>query len=127
MGTFRVRFAISNLFQAHRQIELDGLVDTGASYPFIPEPILRSLGIEPTGERIFTLADGTKKQLPIGRAELGYNGATAPCLVVFAPKDTKPLFGALALESLGLEVDPVNKRLKPATLYLAALVISCSC
>jgi predicted aspartyl protease len=65
------------------------------------------------------LADGAKKSLPVGEARLTYNGVSAPCLVVFAPEEAEPLFGALALESLGLEADPVNRRLKPATLYLA--------
>jgi len=57
--------------------------------------------------------------LPVGEARFYYEGKSAPCLVVFAPEGTQPLFGVLALESLGLEVDPVNQRLKPATLFLA--------
>lgn len=119
MGTFRVKFTIGNLKDASRVTEAHGLVDTGASYPFVPDQLLRGLGIEPTGTKTFLLADGTKRDLPIGRADIGFNGDSAPCLVVFAPDRTEPLFGALALESLGLEVDPVNQRLKPATLFLA--------
>jgi clan AA aspartic protease len=119
MGTFRVKFSVGNLRDTDKHAEVEGLVDTGAAYPFIPEAVLRSLGIEPEGQRTFVLADGSTRDLAIGRAEIALNGRTAPCLVVFAPHRTEPLFGALALESLGLEVDPVNQRLKPATLYLA--------
>jgi clan AA aspartic protease len=114
-----VKFFVGNLRDAEKRAEVEGLVDTGAAYPFIPEVLLKSLGIEPESKRTFLLADGSTRDLPIGRAEITFDGRTAPCLVVFAPHRTEPLFGALALESLGLEVDPVNQRLKPATLYLA--------
>ena len=81
--------------------------------------ILQNLGVQPKQEKIFTLADGSQKKLPMGEARSAYNGLSAPCLVVFAPNEAEVLFGALALESLGREVDPVNRRLKPATLYPA--------
>ena len=98
--------------------EVQGVVDTGAAFPFIPESLLRSLGIEQTGQRTFVLADGSKRQYGVGEAKIAYDGYSAPCIVVFSPERSQPLFGALALESLGLEVDPVNQVLKPATLYL---------
>jgi clan AA aspartic protease len=122
VGTFSVTFTISNLKDSAKRLLVTGLVDTGASYPFIPEDVLNRLAVVPTGERTFVLADGSKKSFPIGQAELSVNDASAPCLVIFSPPGSEPLFGALALESLGLEVDPVNRRLKPATLYLASLI-----
>ena len=114
-----MRFAISSLAEPGRSAELDGLVDTGASYPFVPESLLRSIGVVPTAEKEFLLADGTRKTFQLGEIRVSFNGSSAPCLAVFAPDNTEPLFGALALEILGLEVDPVNRRLKPATLFLA--------
>jgi len=119
VGTFRVHFRVSPLSEKGPSVELEGLVDTEATFPFIPADVLQNLGIQPKQEKLFTLADGSQKKLPIGEARLAYDGLSAPCLVVFAPKEAEALFGALALESLGLEVDPVNRRLKPATLYLA--------
>ena len=119
VGTFRVSFFVSNITQPDKRVSLEGLVDTGATYPFIPEDTLQRLNIQPQSHKKFTFADGSQKEMSIGEARISLNGASAPCLVVFAPPKTEPLFGALALESLGLEVDPVNRRLKPATLYLA--------
>ncbi len=118
MGTFRVKFEISAFLQPEKRLEVEGVVDTGAAYPFIPASLLKSLGIEPTAERTFVLADGSQKKFSVGEAEFSYNGQSGPAIVVFAPEKTEPLFGAHALESLGLEVDPVNQRLKPATLFL---------
>jgi len=114
-----VRFAVSSLTNPGRTIDVDGLVDTGASFPFIPESLMHSLGIVPTAEKEFLLADGSKKSYRIGELRISFNGFSAPCLAVFSLDGTEPLFGALALEILGLEVDPVNRRLKPATLFLA--------
>lgn len=119
MGTFTVRFAVAAIEGGGPGVELEGLVDTGATMPLIPEDVLRSLGVSPLTERIFTLADGSRQTLPVGPVWLSYGGYSAPCLVVFAPRGTMPLFGALALESLGLEVDPINRRLKPGRFYLA--------
>lgn len=119
MCVFQVRFRISHALDVERHIDLDGVVDTGAALPLIPCDVLRSLGIEPKHERTFLLADGSRRRLGIGEARLAYGNDEAPCLVAFAPRRTQPLFGALALESLGLEVDPVNKRLKRTKLYLA--------
>jgi len=118
MGTFSVKFQVSNLNKPGRQIDVAGIVDTGAAMPLIPANILRSLGIKPTQSKTFVLADGSHLRLDIGEARLAYAKHDAPCLVAFAPKGVEPLFGALALESLGLEVDSVNRRLKSTKLYL---------
>ena len=120
MGTFSVQFRVSSLNKAGKFVDMEGIVDTGAALPLIPAKILRSLGIKPTHEKTFVLADGSRIRLGIGEGRLAYAKKDAPCLVAFAPPSTEPLFGALALESLGLEVDSVNRRLKATKLYLVA-------
>lgn len=112
MGLIRVKFGVGDLLQKDPPLEMEGLVDTGSAYPFIPEDALVKAGIEPSGARNFVLADGTLRSFPTGNAIISYQGSRVACLVVFGPSGTEPLFGALALESLGLEVDPVNLRLR---------------
>lgn len=51
MGTFRVRFMVSSLPAPDAAVEVTGLVDTGATFPFIPEQVLQSLGIQPSGKK----------------------------------------------------------------------------
>lgn len=118
MGIFRAKFILSNLAHPSKRRAIEGIVDTGAVFPFIPTPLLRSLDIRPTERRTFVLADGRKKKLSVGNAQVAHNGHSAPCLVVFAPRNAEPLFGALALESLGLQADPVHRKLRPTQLYL---------
>ena len=86
MGVFKVEFIVSPLSQPDKGTRIEGIVDTGAAYPFIPEDALRALGLSPTSERVFTLADGSLKSFPIGTAQISYGPYSAPCLVVFAPQ-----------------------------------------
>jgi len=60
MGYFQSKFGISSLGAREPALQLDGLVDTGAAYPFIPEDILRSLDVKPVREESFILADGSR-------------------------------------------------------------------
>ncbi len=39
--------------------------------------------------------------------------------LIFSESEDKPLLRAVTLEILGYELDPITKKLKPATLYLA--------
>ncbi len=120
MGCFKVRFKVGRVAGKGRTIELEGTVDTGAAFPFVPSDILGELGIRPTDQLEFELADGSTRRLPVGEARFHYHGKSAPCLVVFGLPGTEPLFGALALESLLLKADPVNLRLEPVKRLLAA-------
>lgn len=100
-------------------IEVDLLVDTGAIYSVLPGDVLTALGIAPFEVETFGLADGTKRDYPVGEAffELGTKRATTK--VVFGPAGVTPLLGALTLESMGLMVNPVTRELLPMRLVLA--------
>ena len=120
MGCFKVSFGVGPVGREKPPIQVEGLLDTGAAFPFIPGDVLGALGIVPSGRRGFELADGSKRTFPVGEARFYYGKLSAPCLVAFAPKGAEPLLGALALESLALEVDPVNRRLRPVRVFFAA-------
>jgi clan AA aspartic protease len=101
-------------------VELDFLIDTGATCSVVPASVLEALGIARLERQDFTLADGTRQAYDIGEAffELGARGRTSQ--VVFAPEGVTPLLGAFTLESLGLMVNPVTRELLPMRLFLAA-------
>jgi clan AA aspartic protease len=117
MGLFRVRVRIFSLRDEHRAREIEMVVDTGATYSVIPRELAQDLGIPTTQERTFTLADGRQMTRHLGRAGFAYDGVEAAGVVVIGEPDDVPLLGANALEELGMEVDPVAKTLRPATLY----------
>ncbi|HEY3234389.1 MAG TPA: aspartyl protease family protein, partial [Polyangiaceae bacterium] len=48
-----------------RQIELDALVDTGATLLALPEEAVSALGLEQMDSRSVQLADGSVRELPL--------------------------------------------------------------
>jgi len=89
--------------------------DTGATLTVLPKELLSRVGISPLGEREFKLADGRLMQRAVGEARLRVNGDTVVTRVVFGEAEDASLLGVTALEELGLGVDPVGRKLVPAT------------
>ena len=112
MGTFNVRFDIANR-DGDEFVPVEAMVDTGATYSFLPGNLLRRLEVEPRERRVFLLADETEVQYDMGEALFRIDGQQYTAPVVFAPDGVDPLLGVTALEVFGLGVDPVNERLVP--------------
>ena len=117
VGTFSVDFVIwSRDRTSHRT--LNGLVDTGASFSLIPESVLDELGVEREEAVNFRLADGTRRELFIGRVDMDLEGRTRNVYVVFGTDSNNVLLGAMAMEAFALAADAKNRRLIPAELTL---------
>lgn len=97
---------------------LTALVDTGTSYVQVPASILEELGIRRVRTRSFTLADGSKRELPIGWAPIELEGEVDQVHIIFGEEGSSILLGALALEVFALAVDAKNRRFIPADLPL---------
>src|ERR1051326_5272463 len=92
---------------------IEALVDTGASYSWIPRDVLEGLGVRPDEERVFVLADGREVRYPMAWVRARLDDRTQAPLGVCGESGTEPLLGAFTLEGFGLGVDPVNRRLIP--------------
>ena len=88
------------------------LVDSGAVESLAPEDQLRAIGIEPEGEDLYELADGSEVRLRHGFCRLRLMGLETVSKIIFGQPDKEPLLGAIALESLGLVVDPRTQMIK---------------
>lgn len=115
MGMFKKKVKISNSKDPARFFENEFWIDTGALYSFIPQNLLEKIGIEPVATRNLVLADGRQEKRLLGFCDFEIEGMEGriPCPVIFAPDDSLLLLGATALENFGVEVDPVQKKLKP--------------
>jgi clan AA aspartic protease len=122
MGTFRVGIAVGALDGAE-MVDTEALVDTGASYTWLPRDLLDRLGVRPTEERDFILADGRHTSYPIAWVQVRIEGQAQPTIAIFGDAGSEPLLGAFTLEGFGLAADPVNRRLLP----VPALLKSCPC
>ena len=112
METFTVPLQVGDL-AGQQFIDVEALVDTGATYTSIPESILTQLGIEIRESRSFELADDRFVEYPVGYASIRLEERAVITLVVFAPQHTGSLLGATTLETAGLAVDPIHRRLVP--------------
>ena len=112
MGATHVTAAVINPADPTRRWEALFLVDTGATDCMAPAKHLRSIGLEPKGKRVYELADGSEISFDIGVAQVEFMGEFVGATILFGADDAEPILGVTALESVGIEVDPQNQRLK---------------
>ena len=112
MGATHVTTAIVNPADLDRRWEALFLVDTGAVDCMAPGNELRHIGLEPSGKRVRELADGTEIVMEVAVARVEFMGDFVGATIIFGPDDVEPILGVTALESVGIEVDPQNQRLK---------------
>ena len=120
MGTLRVSIQLQSA-RGERFEPMEALVDTGASYTWIPRDVLEGLSVQPDEERVFVLADGREVRYPVAWIRVRLGERVQPTLVVCGDPGTEPLLGAFTLEGFGLGVDPVNRRLIPVPGLLKAV------
>ena len=112
MGATHVTVRITNPADSDRYWEGLFLVDTGATDSLVPRPHLEAIGLEPRGRRVYELADGRELVVDVTAAVIEFMGEFVGGTVIFGDADAEPLLGVTALESVGIEVDPVNQRLR---------------
>ena len=112
MGLTHVQVTVRNPADIARSWEGVFLVDTGAIDCLIPRERLEQIGLRPRAQRTYELADGRKAVMDITVAELEFMGEIIGATIIVGENGTEPLLGVTALESLGIEVDPTNQRLR---------------
>jgi len=106
-----------------RVVEVDALVDTGATLTVIPRKLAEELGLEVTG-RVPVMTAGGRVVLEKTRIWIELEGREEVVPAVISDVVDKVLVGVTALEVLGLQVDPVTGRLREWTILLYSLTAS---
>jgi len=117
MGYVRVRGTVSNSSDHSLKTELEFIVDTGAIYTVIPKSVAEKLKLGELGKRKFKTGGGVI-ELPVSEAYVSIDGDGVTSLVAIGSEDMPTLLGVTTLELLGLQVDPVNGKLKPLDLLI---------
>ena len=112
MGATHVTVTIRNPADPDNVWEGLFLVDTGAIDSLVPGPHLDAIGLKPEGKRVYELADGNESVMDITTAEIEFMGEIVGGTILYGAPDAEPRLGLAALASVGIEVDPVSKRLK---------------
>ncbi|MGF1677268.1 MAG: clan AA aspartic protease [Rivularia sp. (in: cyanobacteria)] len=124
MGAVRVKVQLKNAIDEElinrgllapnllRQVEITGLVDTGAIGLVIPQAVVEELGLRIRGQRIAQYANRSEESIAF----------TGPVIVTWEGRETldealvvgnEVLIGQVILEKLDLLVDCKNQRLIP--------------
>jgi predicted aspartyl protease len=97
-----------------KEVRVNFLVDSGATYTVLAESVWRELGLEPMGEVEFILADGTVIRRKVSEVLLelpGYDERHTP--LVLGESEDENLLGVVTLEIFGLMLDPFKRVLRP--------------
>ena len=114
MSTFTVTAMVMHPEHRERSMEVEFLVDTGATYILLPPNVVDRLGLEIRMQRRMMLASGEVGLWGLGDVRLRLNGEEHTTTFLAGPPGCRPLFGAYGLELFWLTVDPVHQRLVEA-------------
>ena len=93
-----------------RRVNLKALVNTGATFPALPEDVVEGLGLPIHSETEAETATG-RERVKLALAVIQVEDRTAASYVIVRPRGTTPLISVVALEQMGFRVDPVTGRL----------------
>ena len=118
MGITVLKARVINPADPKRAAAVEFIVDSGAIYAVVPGVVLRRLGVRPDRTEEFTLADGSHTKRKIGNAIFEIDGRRGASPVIFGERDDATLLGAVTLESLGMMLDPLKRRIRPLPMLL---------
>lgn len=105
---------VANVRNPRRSFSIRALVDNGSLDSAMPARFLKHIGIRPLGIEVYEAWAGKKHRRNWGEAHLQIQGKFGTTRVTFEPPSDIPTIGALALETLGFDIDLVNAGLRPA-------------
>jgi len=96
-----------------RAVEVEALVDTGATYLCLPPSAIVQLGLPFSHVRRVKTANGDVERRVFKGAEVTVQGRTEQMSVMESDESTPPLVGYFVLEALDFVVDPKANNLIP--------------
>jgi len=99
--------------QEIRHMEMEALVDTGATLLCLPAKAIEDLGLSPLGIRRATTATGVVERKVFRGAQLTILNRTCTVDVMELEDSVPALIGYIPLENLDLQPDPQKKTLIP--------------
>jgi predicted aspartyl protease len=121
LATFTVKVKVWNPADPARFAELEAWADTGAAYSWISKSRLEPLRVQHVRRLQFQTIEGHTIERDLAAVFLSADGFTGGDNVVIAESGDLEVLGAHSLESLGLSVDPVHKKLVPLVVALGLL------
>ncbi len=112
MGATHVTVTSRNPADPKKSWEGLFLVDSGAIDSLVPKDHLEAIGLKPKAQRIYELANGSEIKRDITTGDIEFMGEIVGGTIIFADPGTEPILGVTALESVGIDINPGNQKLK---------------
>jgi clan AA aspartic protease len=114
MGKVVEKVKLTNLFDTVRSVEVEAVIDTGATMMVLPQDIVNELGLRKIREVKARYANNrTELKSVYGVATIEIKGRAGNFDVLAEAEGSQPLIGQVVLEVLDLVVDPRTRRLIP--------------
>jgi len=118
VGVFSVRAKVWNPLKTENAVEVELVVDIGASCTVLPSSLLQRLGVAALRKVRLRLADGRVVERGLGEVGIEIEGYRASATPVVFGEEGVSLLGSVIMGQLGLAPDPIEKRLKPVEALL---------
>jgi len=114
MGKVVEKVKLTSLFEPEKSVEVDAIIDTGATMLVLPQDVIEELGLRKIGERRVRYANNQIQIKSVYRGViLELKGRDGIFDVLGEVKGSEPLVGQIVLEALDLIVDPITKTVIP--------------
>mgnify|MGYP000518804491 CR=1 FL=1 len=114
MGKVMEKVRLTSLFDPTKTVEIEAIIDTGATMVVLPKDIVDTLGLKKVREVKVRYANNEVETKPIyGVVNIELKGRSANLDVLVEEKGSQPLIGQVLLELLDLIVEPKTRKLIP--------------
>jgi len=114
MGKVIEKVKLTSLIEPKKSVEVEAVIDTGATMVVLPKDIVDALGLRKVREVKVRYANNKVETRPIyGVVTIELKGRSANLDVLVEEKGSQPLIGQVLLELLDLIVEPKTRKLIP--------------
>jgi clan AA aspartic protease len=114
MGKVIEKIKLTSLFDPAKSVEVEAVIDTGATMLVLPQNIVEALNLRKMREVSVRYANNKTEVKPIyGVVTVEIQGRAGEFNVLEEPDGSQPLVGQVVLEQLDLVVEPTAKRVIP--------------
>ena len=114
MGKVIEKVKVTNFKDTSKSIEIEAVVDTGATMSVLPMDLIQKLGLEKIDEVNVRYADNSIKRREVyGWIILEIAGRKAVFDVLAEDEGAQPLIGQIVLERLDLVIEPSTRKVIP--------------
>lgn len=114
MGKIIEKVKLTSLFDPKKSIEIEAVIDTGATMVVLPKSLVRALDLKKVEDVKVKYADGRVERKEVyGVVRLELKGRVGNFDVLAENDEAQPLIGQIVLERLDLVIEPSTRRLVP--------------